>query len=451
MKPGRFYSVILGLALAPCFAGEPTRPPKPPADGNRFLFVVATSQSMERFDHSGRQAVFDLIYTGIDSQMRAGDTYGVWTFSDQTRAGVFPIQVWNPKATLQLASRVGVFLEAQKYGKGARLDRVMVKLLPLIRSVKDVNVLIISDGESRLKGTPFDDRINSTAQKIGFNARRAKKPLVTTLVASNGKIISGSVVIAGEPVKLPGLVALAQTAPKADVKPPVQPVTPPAPKVITFLKQPVPISAAPKTDATAPVAGPAEPAAAIAASVAGEQHQSPATQINPATSATAVAADSSSPTTRTASPSPSKDPVDGQTETGKSSESATLAASTPVTVKALPGDHQNAQSAGTPPGAGNESERGVRATPPLPAFVPVPTTVAAREPVAAADQAAPDLPSALAAVAAPSLLSISPRGMLLVGAVLLLAGLGLLALIIRCTRVPTQPSIISRSLERGGD
>jgi len=430
MKPGWFYSVILGLALAPCFAGEPARPPKPPADGNRFLFVVATSQSMEHFQHSGRQAVFDLIYSGIDSQMRAGDTYGVWTFSDQTRAGVFPIQVWNPKATLQLASRVGVFLEAQKYGKGARLDRVMAKLLPLIRSVKDVNVLIISDGESRLKGTPFDDRINSACQKISFNARRAKKPVVTTLVARNGKIIGGSVVIAGEPVKLPGSVALAQTAPTAEMKPPVPPATPPVSKVITFLKKPVPISATPKTEVTAPVAGPVEPAAAKAASVAGEPHQPPATQITPVTSATAVADVTSSPTTRTASPSPSKDPVDGQTETGKSSESATLAASTPVTVKALPGDHQNAQAAGTPPGAVNESERGVRATPPLPAFVPVPTT---------------------AAVTAPSLLSISPRGMLLVGAVLLLAGLGLSALIIRCTRVPTQPSIITRSLERGGD
>src|SRR6266849_1219437 len=105
MKPGRFYSVILCLALAPCFAGEATRPPKSPADGNRFLVVVATSQSMQRCEHSGRQAVFDLIYCGIASQMRAGDTYGVWTFSDHTRAGVFPLQVWNPKATLQLASR----------------------------------------------------------------------------------------------------------------------------------------------------------------------------------------------------------------------------------------------------------------------------------------------------------------------------------------------------------
>jgi hypothetical protein len=394
------------------------------------LFVVATSQSMERFDHSGRQAVFNLIYSGIDSQMRAGDTYGVWTFSDQTRAGVFPIQVWNPKATLQLATRVGLFLDAQKYGKGARLDRLMAKLLPLIRSVKDVNVLIISDGEGWLKGTPFDDRINRTTQKISFNARRAKKPLVTTLVASNGKIISGSVVIAGEPVELPGLVALAQTAPKADMKPPVPPAAPPAPKVITFLKKPVPINVAPNTAEAAPVAGPVEPAAAKTASVAGEQRQPPATRITAATSATAVAAVPSSPTMKTASPSPSQDPADGQTETGKPRESASLAASTPGIVKASPDDRQNAQSAGAPASAGNESERGVRAAPPGPAFVPVPTT---------------------AAVTAPSLLSISPRGMLLVGAVLLLAGLGLSALIIRCTRVPTQPSIITRSLERGGD
>src|SRR5713101_2401951 len=351
MKPGWFYSVILGLALSPCFAVEPARPPKPPADGNRFLFVVATSQSMERFEHSGRQAVFDLIYSGIDSQMRAGDTYGVWTFSDQIHAGVFPIQVWNPKATLQLASRAGLFLKAQKYGNGARLDRVMAKMLPLIQSVKDVNVLIISDGESRFKGTPFDDPLNSTCQKISFNARRARKPLVTTLVARDGKIISGSVVIAGEPVQLPGLVTLAQTAPTAARKPPVPPATPPAPKVITFLKKPVPINVAPNTKETAPVAGPVEPGTAKTASLAGEQHPPPATHTTPATSATAVAAVPSSPTTKTASPSPSKDPVDGQTETGKSSESAALAASTPVMVKASLGDQQNAQSAGTPPSA----------------------------------------------------------------------------------------------------
>jgi len=450
MKPGRFYSVILGLALAPSFAGEPTRPPKAPADGNRFLFVVATSQSMERFEHSGRQAVFDLIYSGIDSQMRAGDTYGVWTFSDQIHAGVFPLQVWNPKATLPLASRVGLFLEAQKYGKGARLDRVMAKLLPLIRSVKDVNVLIIADGESRLKGTPFDDRINSACQKIGFNARRAKKPLVTTLAARNGKIISGSVVIAGEPVNLPGLVALAQTAPTAETKPSVPPAAPPTPKVITFLKKPVPISPTPKAEETATVPSPVEPAATKTASVPGEQPPPQATQSAPATSATALEAVPPSPTTKTASSGPSTDSAAGETQTGKSSGPASSSASTPVLTKPSPGNHPNGQAVGTPSTAGRQFARGARAATPRPAFDPVPTTVAAREPMATTNQAASKLSSPLAAVTVPSLLSISPRGMLLVGAVLLLAGLGLLALIIRCARVAPQPSVITRSLERGG-
>src|SRR6266567_3189871 len=117
MKPGRFYSVILGLALAPSFAGEPTRPPKAPADGNRFLFVVATSQSMERFEHSGRQAVFDLIYSGIDSQMRAGDTYGVWTFSDQIHAGVFPFKSGIRRPRSHWPAGSGCFLKRRNTAK----------------------------------------------------------------------------------------------------------------------------------------------------------------------------------------------------------------------------------------------------------------------------------------------------------------------------------------------
>ena len=66
---------------------------------------------MERFEHSGRQAVFNLIYSGIDSQMRAGDTYGVWTFSDQTRAGVFPLQVWNPRPRSNWPAGLGCFFK----------------------------------------------------------------------------------------------------------------------------------------------------------------------------------------------------------------------------------------------------------------------------------------------------------------------------------------------------
>src|SRR5947209_1549054 len=90
----------------------PTKPVVPAAAGTRFLFVVETSSGMSQFEHAGRQAVFDLLYFGIGEQMRAGDTVGLWTFGNDVRAGVFPMQVWAPEQNLQLASAVGVFLRS---------------------------------------------------------------------------------------------------------------------------------------------------------------------------------------------------------------------------------------------------------------------------------------------------------------------------------------------------
>src|SRR6185436_19666862 len=86
--------------------------PRPAAnEGSRFLFVVETSTAMLPFEHAGRQVVFDLIFSGANGQMQSGDTIGIWTFGDDLRAGVFPMQGWTPEHKLQLAGQVGLFLK----------------------------------------------------------------------------------------------------------------------------------------------------------------------------------------------------------------------------------------------------------------------------------------------------------------------------------------------------
>ena len=68
---------------------------KAAADGGRFLFVVNTSSSMRRIEPATRQAVFDMVFTGLNGYMRSGDTFGLWTFNEETQAGDFPMQVWD--------------------------------------------------------------------------------------------------------------------------------------------------------------------------------------------------------------------------------------------------------------------------------------------------------------------------------------------------------------------
>src|SRR5262245_56979671 len=71
-----------------------TNPPAPPP-GQRFLFLVDTSAAMKKIDASTRQALFDLIHSGINGQMTNGDTFGIWTFNEQVYTGQFPMQTWH--------------------------------------------------------------------------------------------------------------------------------------------------------------------------------------------------------------------------------------------------------------------------------------------------------------------------------------------------------------------
>src|SRR5467141_3701397 len=87
-----------------------------PSDGNRFLFIVETSSGSSRLEYGGRQAAFDLIYTGVSAQMHAGDTFGLWTFNEGVFAGVYPMQIWTPD-NIELATSAGQFLKQQRYEK----------------------------------------------------------------------------------------------------------------------------------------------------------------------------------------------------------------------------------------------------------------------------------------------------------------------------------------------
>ena len=78
--------------------------PKPAPDGQRFLFVVDISSGTRSLDAANRQALFDLIFTGLEGQMRTGDSFGLWLFNDELHAGQFPMQVWVETNTLASAS-----------------------------------------------------------------------------------------------------------------------------------------------------------------------------------------------------------------------------------------------------------------------------------------------------------------------------------------------------------
>ena len=185
--------LMCGLLAA---AGSPV-PEK--SDGDRYLFVVETSAAMAKLEHGGRQAVFDLIYSGIEGRMRPGDSFAIWTFQEDVSIGEFPMHVWKPDDKLSLASRAGNYLKQVPYKDKASLSKALVRVMSLIRGVKDVNVIIVCSTAAKVEelgSFPLWD------QRKG-EAKKAKKPLLLTLAARGGSIVQRGVVLQGNELPLP--------------------------------------------------------------------------------------------------------------------------------------------------------------------------------------------------------------------------------------------------------
>jgi hypothetical protein len=147
----------------------------------------------------------DLFGPSNRALLRPGDTIGLWTFSDDVSTGNLPLQHWSPDIAKTVAGRFGQFLNGQKYDKSANLEKVLPMLTKVIQGSEFITVVIVSSGEGRLTGTPFDEQIN-TAYK-GWRAKQQKSsmPLVTVLRAKKGTVTDYAVSPAPWPVDMPPL------------------------------------------------------------------------------------------------------------------------------------------------------------------------------------------------------------------------------------------------------
>src|SRR5436190_5327673 len=223
------YGLILLLAAASWASAALTTAPRKGAQGNRFLFIVDTSSSMKRLENGGRQAVYTLIYSGIEQRMQPGDTFGLWTFGDNIKGGVFPLEEWSHEKSTDLAKRVTEFLKQQGNGRNSRLDAAITNAERLIKSVKDVDIVFVTSGNTRCK---LDDTWGVLTQ--GFKERmdegkKNNKALIITIAGRGGQVRQTTVALEGERLQLAAPPdrrppPMAQTAPEPPAKPPRDPI-----------------------------------------------------------------------------------------------------------------------------------------------------------------------------------------------------------------------------------
>ena len=195
------YGALAGFALLvpPLFAQTNTAPVSPA----RYLLIVDMSLAMRPRAEAVRDLIGSLLVSGMNGQLRPGDTIGLWTFDDAVHAGNFPLQRWAPDARKIIATAAVEFLRGQPYRGQSRLDRALAQVQGVVRDSDRITVVILSDGGEPVNGTPFDSGIKDL-YKVGLPAmQQALMPLATVLRAQRGEWIGYSVNMGRWPLQFP--------------------------------------------------------------------------------------------------------------------------------------------------------------------------------------------------------------------------------------------------------
>lgn len=385
------------------------------------VFLVDTSFSMARHKNALGQTLTALVKTGFNSQWREGERFTIWTFNEQVYNQRFQPQTWAPDQADALAQRVAQFLKTVRYEKQTRIGRAIEALREAVQSSTPVSVILFSDGDTTLSGTPFDRAINELYLQHRPAVRKSRQVLLTTFLGRDGQLLTWSVGVSRPLGMTPHLARADSSSPvPSGLTPPAQESTPP-PKV-----DPVP---APVREA-ADVLPDAAVSSLILKSSAAEQPVSPPENPSP----------------------PPSEPLSRPVALS-SSPSAAPPATEPIASKPEP-----------------ESPRAVpasvlEAVVPKPDSSPEPVIVETSLPPRAESPSAEAAPADLAATTAPGTpldpdpIPLATTEMNRPSSWLLISGLGLLvcasvllAWFIRQNR-PRRPSLISRSLDgpRGGE
>lgn len=314
---GRWIVTLVALVslLLPtlAFAGSP----------NRWLLIFDTSSSMRNRSKAMEDTMQDLLTTGMHGQIHHGDTIGIWTFNDRLHAGEAPLQIWSPDKAQMIARHTLEYLDALRYGKSANLEEVLTNMYVVVDSSDFITVILFSDGDQLIKGTPFDDEINKQYKDNYRQERKAEMPIVTVFQAKAGNFTTNTVNFGPWPIEIPAVPrppAPKPVEPQAAPKPPPPQIGPP----IIFDGR--------KTQSAAPdnttlpvatnVAGIATPAVTQPTVTAAAETPA-ATQ--PTTAQTAPAADTATPQPATPAPAATPPPAETAHNQPEAKPAATVA------------------------------------------------------------------------------------------------------------------------------
>jgi len=227
---------VLAALGAGCFmVSVATAQPAASSVDSRYLLIFDTSSAMKSRVPATQYVVERLFFSMMNGQFQAGDSIGVWAFDRKLRLGGFPLQRWLPQNAATIASDITNFVRLQRYSKSTRFDVVMPDVNSLVQDSEQLTVLIFCDGDGEIKGTPYDNAINTVLKQNQSALSRANETFIVVLRSQLGRYIGYTVNSSAVGVNLPNfppLPAPLQAVAPVQTSPPPAPRTPSPPPVI---------------------------------------------------------------------------------------------------------------------------------------------------------------------------------------------------------------------------
>jgi hypothetical protein len=214
---------------------------------NRWLFIFNTSSAMHDRVRGVEAETQDLLTTAMHDKIRPGDTIGIWTYNSELHADEAPLQTWSPQAARSIAQNTLEFLSRHRYEKSASFDDVLANMLRVVKISDFITIILISDGNDPIQGTPFDAQLNSFYKENYRPQKKSQMPIVTIFRGEKGRITANTLNLAPWPVKIPAVPPPSAIAKAVATKPAPPPPPPVVPSLVIIGKK-VEITTNPPTD-----------------------------------------------------------------------------------------------------------------------------------------------------------------------------------------------------------
>ena len=158
-------------------AGEPP---------SRLVVALDISYSMHRSFPNVEKALVSIVKEGFGGRILNGGTVEIWPFDERVYPQAFGPEARIPELSLATAKRTSEFLKQLNLSKRGRMDAALKDLRLGLSRTPPVSLLLITDGDELLRGTPLDAQLNVVLRERRSALKQSKNAFCILIHVEKG-------------------------------------------------------------------------------------------------------------------------------------------------------------------------------------------------------------------------------------------------------------------------